>query len=197
MSIVHRVIFSAIVSLCSLYAYFIFRSVFFLSLFLNIFTVHSPPRIIKQPPTDELLYQVAQQSNENDKPFLIECEAEGEPAPKYVYLFQIQCFFVVLFMYYRSWNERVWRMVFICLDHISMRFSTKYAWNWFQLLSGKIENPFFQWKWIVYDSFHAVSVSQTKQSYNLVLCPIFKPKVAYHSQPSQFDCFELRAACTA
>ncbi|XP_031628790.1 neuroglian-like isoform X2 [Contarinia nasturtii] len=45
--------------------------------------VHSPPRIIKQPPTDELLYQVAQQSNENDKPFLIECEAEGEPAPKY------------------------------------------------------------------------------------------------------------------
>lgn len=47
-------------------------------------TVHSPPRIIKQPPTDELLYQVAQQSNENDKPFLIECEAEGEPAPKWV-----------------------------------------------------------------------------------------------------------------
>lgn len=45
--------------------------------------VHSPPRIIKQPPTDELLYQVAQQSNENDKPFLIECEAEGEPAPTY------------------------------------------------------------------------------------------------------------------
>lgn len=44
-------------------------------------TVHTPPKIIKQPPTDEVLYQVAQQSNENDKPFLIECEAEGEPAP--------------------------------------------------------------------------------------------------------------------
>lgn len=50
------------------------------SIFVSI--VHSPPRIIKQPPTDELLYQVAQQQNENDKPFLIECEAEGEPAPK-------------------------------------------------------------------------------------------------------------------
>ncbi|PSN43067.1 Neuroglian, partial [Blattella germanica] len=43
----------------------------------------SPPRIVKQPPTDELLFQVAQQQNENDKPFIIECEAEGEPAPKY------------------------------------------------------------------------------------------------------------------
>lgn len=45
--------------------------------------IHSPPRIIKQPPTDELLFQVAQQANENDKPFIVECEAEGEPAPKY------------------------------------------------------------------------------------------------------------------
>lgn len=48
-------------------------------------TVQSPPRIVKQPPTDELLFQVAQQQNENDKPFIIECEAEGEPAPKYVF----------------------------------------------------------------------------------------------------------------
>lgn len=47
-----------------------------------LFVVHSPPKIIKQPPSDELLYQVALQANENDKPFLIECEAEGEPAPK-------------------------------------------------------------------------------------------------------------------
>ncbi|CAG2054499.1 unnamed protein product, partial [Timema podura] len=45
--------------------------------------VQSPPRIVKQPPTDELLFQVVQQQNENDKPFIIECEAEGEPAPKY------------------------------------------------------------------------------------------------------------------
>lgn len=48
----------------------------------KFFTVHSPPRIVKQPPTDEMLFQVAQQSNENDKPFIIECEAEGEPAPR-------------------------------------------------------------------------------------------------------------------
>jgi hypothetical protein len=27
---------------------------------------------------------VAQRIDENDKPFIIECEAEGEPAPKYV-----------------------------------------------------------------------------------------------------------------
>lgn len=40
--------------------------------------------MIKQPPTDELLFQVAQQ-NENEKPFVIECEAEGDPAPTYVY----------------------------------------------------------------------------------------------------------------
>lgn len=44
--------------------------------------IHSPPRIIKQPPTDEMLFQVAQ-PGENDKPFVIECEAEGEPSPKY------------------------------------------------------------------------------------------------------------------
>ena len=45
--------------------------------------VQSPPRISKQPPTDEQLFQVAQAKiNENDKPFLIECEAEGEPAPR-------------------------------------------------------------------------------------------------------------------
>ncbi|XP_026829151.1 neuroglian isoform X2 [Ooceraea biroi] len=46
--------------------------------------VQSPPRISKQPPTDEQLFQVVQAKiNENDKPFLIECEAEGEPAPTY------------------------------------------------------------------------------------------------------------------
>ncbi|XP_015587223.1 neuroglian isoform X2 [Cephus cinctus] len=50
----------------------------------DIIGVQSPPRISKQPPTDEQLFQVAQAKiNENDKPFLIECEAEGEPAPRY------------------------------------------------------------------------------------------------------------------
>merc|ERR1719328_224267 len=45
--------------------------------------VQSPPRIVKQPPTDELLFQVKSRPDENDKPFIIECEADGEPAPEY------------------------------------------------------------------------------------------------------------------
>ncbi|KAL5275409.1 CHL1 family protein [Megaselia abdita] len=45
--------------------------------------INSPPRIIKQPPTDELLFKVAVQSKESDKPFMIECEAEGQPDPTY------------------------------------------------------------------------------------------------------------------
>ena len=46
------------------------------------FAVQSPPKIIKEPPTDELLFQVKSRADENDKPFIIECEAEGEPAPQ-------------------------------------------------------------------------------------------------------------------
>lgn len=49
--------------------------------FSLFFAVQSPPRIIKQPPTDELLFQVKSRHDENDKPFIIECEADGEPAP--------------------------------------------------------------------------------------------------------------------
>ncbi|XP_030378396.1 neuroglian [Scaptodrosophila lebanonensis] len=45
--------------------------------------INSPPRIIKQPPTDELLFKVAQQNKESDQPFIIECEAEGQPDPSY------------------------------------------------------------------------------------------------------------------
>ena len=54
-----------------------FNTLFFISSVL----VQSPPRIVKQPPTDELLFQVKSRADENDKPFIIECEAEGEPAP--------------------------------------------------------------------------------------------------------------------
>ncbi|XP_061709263.1 neuroglian isoform X3 [Cydia pomonella] len=42
----------------------------------------SPPRIVKQPTMEEQLFMVAQ-PGEADKPFIIECEAEGEPAPQY------------------------------------------------------------------------------------------------------------------
>ena len=52
-----------------------------LTFFINPFPVQSPPRIIKQPPTDELLFQVKSRPDENDKPFIIECEADGEPTP--------------------------------------------------------------------------------------------------------------------
>jgi len=45
--------------------------------------IQSPPHLIKQPPTDELLFQVKSRPDENDKPFVIQCEAEGIPSPRY------------------------------------------------------------------------------------------------------------------
>ncbi|XP_063870133.1 neuroglian-like isoform X1 [Scylla paramamosain] len=43
-----------------------------------------PPMMTKQPPpNDEILFHVTSRPDQNDKPFLIECEAEGEPAPRY------------------------------------------------------------------------------------------------------------------
>ena len=59
------------------YYYYLFFTYKFLCI-----AVQSPPQVVKQPPSDELLFQVAQRMDENDKPFIIECEAEGEPAPK-------------------------------------------------------------------------------------------------------------------
>merc|ERR1719153_1163202 len=41
----------------------------------------SPPYMIKQPPRDELLFQVKSRPDENAKPFIIECEAGGYPSP--------------------------------------------------------------------------------------------------------------------
>jgi len=42
-----------------------------------------------------MLFQVAQ-GNENDKPFIIECEAEGEPEPKWVVFLYFLLFFLLL-----------------------------------------------------------------------------------------------------
>ncbi|KAK2722794.1 hypothetical protein QYM36_003103 [Artemia franciscana] len=63
----------------------ILASVGIVALFVGqaLCSTQSPPLMVKQPPTDELLFQVATRIDENDKPFIIECEAEGEPAPKY------------------------------------------------------------------------------------------------------------------
>lgn len=47
--------------------------------------IPSPPYITKQPPTDEVLFHV-ESNGENDKPFYIECEASGEPAPTYEWM---------------------------------------------------------------------------------------------------------------
>ena len=45
------------------------------------FSVQSPPYIVKQPPTKEVYFMVKTHPDENEKPFVIQCEAEGEPAP--------------------------------------------------------------------------------------------------------------------
>lgn len=43
--------------------------------------IHSPPKIVKQPPADEQLFTVSQ-GEQSDVPFTMECEAEGEPSPR-------------------------------------------------------------------------------------------------------------------
>jgi len=45
--------------------------------------VQSPPKIVIEPYTDELLFHVATVENQQVIPFIIECEAEGVSAPKY------------------------------------------------------------------------------------------------------------------
>ncbi|XP_067118775.1 LOW QUALITY PROTEIN: neuroglian-like [Centruroides vittatus] len=47
-----------------------------------IAAVQYPPTMIKQPPYEQL-YQVVQNQDERDKPFTLECEADGNPEPVY------------------------------------------------------------------------------------------------------------------
>ncbi|GAB6021405.1 hypothetical protein CHUAL_004014 [Chamberlinius hualienensis] len=42
-----------------------------------------PPTIIRQPPADSLLFQVVTGPDEKEKPFILECEATGNPSPTY------------------------------------------------------------------------------------------------------------------
>ncbi|KAH8344677.1 hypothetical protein KR067_003077 [Drosophila pandora] len=49
-------------------------------------TTNSPPRIIKQPAPGDLLFKVAQPNKESDNPFIIECEADGQPEPEYSWI---------------------------------------------------------------------------------------------------------------
>jgi len=44
--------------------------------------VQSPPRIVKESITDEIFFQVPTDENQKVRPFVIDCKAEGEPAPK-------------------------------------------------------------------------------------------------------------------
>lgn len=55
---------------------------YFIFIFLFFFLANSPPRIIKQPAPGDLLFKVAQPNKESDNPFIIECEADGEPEPE-------------------------------------------------------------------------------------------------------------------
>ena len=47
----------------------------------------SPPKIIQQPtdvilsPSGEILFQVKTRASDFDKPFVLRCVAEGDPAP--------------------------------------------------------------------------------------------------------------------
>ncbi|KAG1714169.1 Neuroglian [Nymphon striatum] len=50
----------------------------------QISTVPTPPYFTKQP-KHELLFQVSAQADEKDKPFVLECEAKGQPPPKYTW----------------------------------------------------------------------------------------------------------------
>ncbi|XP_072402219.1 neuroglian-like isoform X2 [Diabrotica undecimpunctata] len=43
----------------------------------------SPPLIVKGPPSDELLFEVPEHKDDDSRPIILNCEAEGFPAPRY------------------------------------------------------------------------------------------------------------------
>jgi hypothetical protein len=61
---------------------FIFKLKIIILLVCGVYCVQSPPTIIKQPPYEQL-YQVAQSTDETDRPFMLDCEAKGDPEPTY------------------------------------------------------------------------------------------------------------------
>ncbi|XP_054168536.1 neuroglian-like isoform X2 [Oppia nitens] len=69
-----------------IYTLYIFL-VIILEIIVNLVTdiqcVQSPPSMIKQPMLPEQLFQVAQSSDEVERPFALECEAKGDPEPTY------------------------------------------------------------------------------------------------------------------
>lgn len=63
------------------FLYFLSGTCFFLVKCADPPVVPFPPTIIKQPPHEQL-YQVAQTQDEKDNPFMLECEAQGNPEPE-------------------------------------------------------------------------------------------------------------------
>lgn len=131
---------------------------------------------------------MAQQSNENDKPFLIECEAEGEPAPKYVSISDsIFVFFVDLctikVVTYLKW-EKMKNSVYLFRSHFDWIFDKNMLEIVFNCWVEKSKNGLFTIVYMLYLCLSETIKNKTQQSCSLVLCPIFKPKVASQSHLS-------------
>ncbi|XP_050519032.1 neuroglian-like [Diabrotica virgifera virgifera] len=60
----------------------------------------SPPLIVKGPPNDELLFEVPEDKDEY-RPVILNCEAEGFPAPRYSWLKNGKPF------YYQTYDDRI------------------------------------------------------------------------------------------
>lgn len=79
--------------------------------------VPSPPTILKQPPHEQL-YQISQGSDEPEKPFMLECEAQGSPEPKYRWIKNGLEFDYVAYDKRISQQPRRGTLVFTKPDHV-------------------------------------------------------------------------------